>query len=122
MKGENMDIEKQLKELIIKKSGSVNKFAQECDLAVSTVATIFTRGVNKTNISTIIKICKHLNISVDELAEGRITPNTNSLPADLTVNDENTELIATIEKLDSKEKAMIKAYAQGLIDRKKENE
>ena len=112
-----MDIEKQLKELMIKKSGSVNKFAQECDLAVSTVATIFTRGVNKTNISTIIKICRHLNISVDELAEGRITPT-----ADYLVKDENTELFITINQLDKSEKNMIQAYAQGLIDRKKNDE
>ncbi|MBO7425463.1 MAG: helix-turn-helix transcriptional regulator [Clostridiales bacterium] len=117
-----MDIEKQLKELMIEKSGSVNKFAQECDLAVSTVATIFTRGVNKTNINTIIKICKHLNISVDELAEGRITPTKANVAADYFIMDSDSELIATIEQLDESEKNMIKAYIQGLVDRKKNDE
>lgn len=68
-----MTTEEQLKALMIEKSGSVNKFAQECGLATSTVATIFTRGVDKTNVQTIIKICRHLGISADELAEGRIT-------------------------------------------------
>ena len=68
-----MAIEEQLKSLMIQKSGSVNKFAQECGLPTSTVATIFTRGVDKTNVQTIIKICKNLGISADELAEGRIT-------------------------------------------------
>lgn len=85
----NMTIEEELKSLMIQKSGSVNKFAQECGLPTSTVATIFTRGVDKTNVQTIIKICKHLGISADELAEGRITSS-----AYLTHLDEiNTQLL-----------------------------
>ena len=42
-----MTIEEQLKELIIKKSGSVNKFSNENGLSTSTVATVFTRGIRK---------------------------------------------------------------------------
>lgn len=68
-----MKIEEKLKELMIKKSGSVNKFASDCGLPYSTIATIFRRGIDKTNINTVIKICQALHISADELAEGRIT-------------------------------------------------
>lgn len=64
--------EEQLKKLIIEKSGSVNKFSHECGISQSTIATIFVRGVNNANAKNIIKICKHLGISADELLEGRI--------------------------------------------------
>lgn len=45
-----MTVEEQLKELIIKNYGSVNKFAQTCGISTSTVATIFSRGVNKISV------------------------------------------------------------------------
>ena len=109
-----MEIEKELKELMIKKSGSVNKFAQECDLAVSTVATIFTRGVNKTNINTIIKICKHLNISVDELAQGRITPLSS-----FKIDDPEQNRI-DFEQLNDLNKERLIAYYEALRDSQNE--
>ena len=67
-----MNIEETIKELMIKKCGSVNKFAQACGLPTSTIATMFKRGINNTNINTIIKICSYLQISTDELSNGRI--------------------------------------------------
>ena len=53
-----MKIEDELKALIIKHSGSVNRFASEIGVAQSTIASVFSRGVNKANINTINKICK----------------------------------------------------------------
>lgn len=88
-----MTIEERLKEMMIQKSGSVNKFAHECGLSTSTVATMFTRGANKTNVNTIVKICKALNISADELSDGRITPlpdlTVNGIVVDIDLNEEN---------------------------------
>jgi len=106
-KGNNMEIEKQLKDLMIKKSGSVNRFAQECGLATSTVATVFTRGVDKTNINTIIKICRTLNISADELAKGRITP---SFFVEASIEH------IDMSKLNETNQARLKAYYDALID------
>ena len=40
-------IEEELKELIIAKAGSVNKFAQEIGVAQSTLVSVFSRGINK---------------------------------------------------------------------------
>ena len=100
-----MTIEEELKELMIKKSGSVNKFSSDCGLSTSTVATIFTRGVNKTNINTIIKICQHLNISVDELANGRIR----------YLSDMAKPMIE-FEKLSERNQDKLIAYYQALID------
>ena len=69
-----MGVEEDLKKIIIDRYGSVNKFATVCDVPYSTIATIFVRGINKANISTVIAICKELKISADELANGKITP------------------------------------------------
>jgi len=69
-----MGVEEELKKIIIDRYGSVNKFATVCDVPYSTIATIFVRGINKANISTVIAICKELKISADELANGKITP------------------------------------------------
>lgn len=40
----------------------------------STFATILARGVDNSNVTNIIKICKALGISADDLANGEITP------------------------------------------------
>ena len=69
-----MGVEEDLKKIIIDRYGSVNKFATVCDVPYSTIATIFVRGINKANISSVIAICKELKISADELANGKITP------------------------------------------------
>lgn len=99
-----MTIEERLKEMMIQKSGSVNKFAHECGLSTSTVATMFTRGANKTNVNTIVKICKALNISADELSDGRITPlldlTVNGIVVDIDLNEENrVKLVEYARKL-----------------------
>lgn len=100
-----MTIEEELKALMIKKSGSVNKFAHESGLSTSTVATIFTRGINKTNINTIIKICQALQISADELSNGRIT-----------YLSEVAHPLIEFEKLSDDNQKRLLAYYQALID------
>lgn len=102
-----MTIEEQLKDLMIKKSGSVNKFAHDCGLSTSTVATIFVRGIDKTNINTVIKICKALSISTDELANGRITR-----LIDYSPNIERVDL----QMLNERNRELILAYYQALLD------
>ena len=69
-----MTIEEQLRELIVNKYGSINKFAQECGISQSTIFTALGRGITKANIQTIITICRKLNISTDDLCQGQITP------------------------------------------------
>lgn len=111
-----MTTEEQLKELIIKKYGSVNKFAQSCGLSTSTVATIFTRGVNKTNISTIIKICQQLNISADELANGKIVQKDRS---DFMLQADKVKTMifnGDIQKLTEPNQARLMSYYQALLD------
>lgn len=94
-------IEEELKELIIAKAGSVNKFAQEIGVAQSTLVSVFSRGINKANINTIIKICKALNISADELVEGRIV---NNHPVDYVLTESDAILIEKFSRLDAEDR------------------
>ena len=61
-----------LKDLILERFGSIAKFARACGIPETTLFGIFRRGVLKSNVSSIIKMCKTLKISTDELIKGRI--------------------------------------------------
>lgn len=67
-----MSIEEALKNYILSNYKSIRSFAMSADIKYQTIMSIFSRGLDKSNISNIIKICQALNISTDELAEGRI--------------------------------------------------
>lgn len=69
-----MTIEEKLKDLILSRYGSMVEFAKAIDMANSTLATIMNRGIHKASISNVIKICKALDISTDELVHDRIVP------------------------------------------------
>lgn len=70
-----MKTEEKLKDLIKIKYGSLRKFCNETGIPQSTLSTIMVKGINNASIRTIIKICQALDISTDELAEGRVIPN-----------------------------------------------
>ena len=82
-----MTIEERLKELIIKQYGTMKNFTDEIGVPNSTFANILRRGVNNANVVTIIKICQALNISTDELAQGKIVPIERSVSAPTKIED-----------------------------------
>lgn len=69
-----MNIEIELKELIINKYGSVREFSKIVDMPYTTIVSIFQRGIGNSSVNNVTKICKELKISVDELADGKIMP------------------------------------------------
>lgn len=69
-----MTTETQLKNLILSRYRSIREFTIAVDIPYTTIDSIFRRGIGNSSVSTIIKICKALGISADELAEGRLTP------------------------------------------------
>ena len=71
-----MSIEEKLKGLILTRYRSLREFTQVIDMPYQTMDSILKRGVDKASISNIIKICKALNISADELANGNVVPNS----------------------------------------------
>ena len=69
-----MTTEEKLKDYILKRYNSLREFTIAVDMSYSTVDSILKRGVDTASVANIIKICKALGISVDELANGNITP------------------------------------------------
>lgn len=76
-----MEIEEKLKNLILDRYGTMVEFAKDIDMPNTTLASIINRGVHKASVTNIIKICKALDISTDELANDRIVPTDKMLPA-----------------------------------------
>lgn len=69
-----MTIEDKIKELILSRYRSIREFTQAIDMPYSTFDTILKRGIENSNVTNVIKICKALAISADALAAGEIIP------------------------------------------------
>ena len=79
-----MTIEDKLKDLILSRYKSIREFTIFIDMPYTTIDSIFRRGVGNSSVSNIIKICKALGISADELADGKIVSVQNHIiPGDL---------------------------------------
>lgn len=65
-------IENELKKIIINRFGSLQKFCDYVDMPWTTLDGVLKRGVNKTNITSLIKICEGLNIDCESLYYGKI--------------------------------------------------
>ena len=118
-----MNTEELLKNLIIEKAGSVNKFAQEIGIAQSTLVSVFSRGVNKSNINTIIKICQALEISADALIDGRIVSNKDIVPDYLVQSKQDPKqqiLIERFSTLSPENQKQVESYISFLLDKQSE--
>ena len=83
-------MEEELKKLIIEKYGSIRKFAINIDIPYTTIDSILKRGIDNSNVSNVIKICKALNISLDQsLNENRIINNLSFDNADIIDFDDD---------------------------------
>lgn len=71
-----MTIEEKLKNYILTKHKSIREFVKCTGLPYSTVDGILKRGIANSSIGNILIICKTLQISADELANGKIVPIT----------------------------------------------
>lgn len=81
-----MNVEKELKRLIIERYGSLLAFSRACDVPNSTINSFLTRGIGTATLSNIFKVCDALNISADELSRGRIVSTfsiKNNQPTDI---------------------------------------
>lgn len=62
--------EQELRELIELKYGSVRQMALKVDMPASTINSILNRGILKSNVDNIFKICSALGIRPETLADG----------------------------------------------------
>lgn len=82
-----MTIEEKLRAYILETHKSFQAFVNRVGLPYSTVSGMLQRGLGTASVDNVIKVCKVLNLSVDDLAEGRLVPcdqNTNSVKDILT--------------------------------------
>lgn len=124
-----MTTEDKLKQLILNEYGSVRKFTQKFNLPYATVASIFSKTIQQTSVSTLIKVCSALGISADELINGNIVYlDTNPAPVkveDLVVQFKNQLFNINItlndKPLDSTTAARIATYMDVLMEAEKKN-
>lgn len=64
-------LEDKLKNLIIEKYGSVRQFSIKIDIPYTTVDSILKRGLDNSNVGNVIKMCKALDISIDNLLDNK---------------------------------------------------
>lgn len=69
-----MSIEETLKSYILSRYKSIREFVRCTDLPYTTVDGILKRGIANSSIGNVLKICKALEISADELANNKIVP------------------------------------------------
>lgn len=67
-----ISVENDLKNLILSRYKSIREFCFAIDIPYSTIDSILKRGIENAGSGKIIKICKHLKISADELIAGKI--------------------------------------------------
>lgn len=106
-KGERVMTEQQLRELIELKYGSVRQMALKIDMPASTINSILNRGILKSNVDNIFKICSALDIRPESLAEG----------IDFHKQDENSsDIVAIYNQLDEDRQANVVDYATVLLN------
>lgn len=99
--------EQQLRELIELKYGSVRQMALKIDMPASTINSILNRGILKSNVDNIFKICSALDIRPESLAEG----------VDFHKQAENSsDIVAIYNQLDEDRQANVVDYATTLLN------
>ena len=99
--------EQQLRELIELKYGSVRQMVLKIDMPASTINSILNRGILKSNVDNIFKICSALDIRPESLAEG----------IDFHKQAENSsDIVAIYNQLDEDRQANVVDYATVLLN------
>lgn len=99
--------EQQLRELIELKYGSVRQMALKIDMPASTINSILNRGILKSNVDNIFKICSALDIRPENLAEGMDFHKQ---------NEDSSDIVVIYNQLDEDRQANVVDYATTLLN------
>ena len=111
-------LEEQLKNIIVEKFGSVRQFAFKIDIPYTTVDSILKRGIDNSNVGNVIKMCKALEISIDNLLDNACAfAMSKAVRNTLIVTTERSTKIADFSKVNESLKNI-----KGIVFVKKENE
>ena len=113
--GIEMTVEEQIKNMIIEKFKSVRAFTQFINVPYSTIDTMIKRGISGTAITTVLKVCRALNIDAESLETGIIALKSPTTTEPLTINQSPTALDEKISRLDEVDLAKTEAYVDGLL-------
>lgn len=92
------NVEMELKDLILKRYGSLSEFCKKIGIPWTTLDSILKRGVEKANIKNILKITTELGIDVESLAAGEIVSSSSTVAAHFEGDDYTPEEWEEIEK------------------------
>lgn len=92
------NVEMELKDLILKRYGSLSEFCKKIGIPWTTLDSILKRGVEKANIKNILKITTELGIDVESLAAGEIVSSSSTVAAHHEGDDYTPEEWEEIEK------------------------
>jgi len=92
------NVEMELKDLILKRYGSLSEFCKKIGIPWTTLDSILKRGVEKANIKNILKITTELGIDVESLAAGKIVSSSSNVAAHFEGDDYTPEEWEEIEK------------------------
>ena len=98
-----MDTTAKLKELILSRYKNLRVFAEELGIAYTTLDSMLKKDLFKAGWGTVKKICGHLEISADELGEGRIVSSKQ-----LHLSPDEVEMIEEYRVLDVKVRRLIR--------------
>lgn len=99
--------EQQLRELIELKYGSVRQMALKIDMPASTINSILNRGILKSNVDNIFKICSALDIRPESLAEGMDFHKQ---------NEDSSDIVVIYNQLDEDRQSNVVDYATALLN------
>lgn len=111
-----MSVEENLKALILSKYKSLREFCGAIGLPYSTVDSILRRGVENAGVGKIIKICRHFDISADELARGNITPAGRPSAKHFHLSTDEVEHIKKYRSLDERGKEVVDTILNSQYD------
>lgn len=69
-----MNIENQIKDIILQRFKSVRAFTQMLGIPYSTVDTMLKRGIGGTSVQTVIKVCNALDLDIESISSGQLQP------------------------------------------------
>lgn len=109
------ELEKQVKDIIIAKYGSLKRFCEEVDMPWSTLDSILKRGFTNSNIGNVLKVARELDIEVEPLAFGVLQKRVPA-PADpLHLTEQEKHIISIYHDLDRVGQEKFTAFGEGLL-------
>mgnify|MGYP004547764115 FL=1 len=106
-----MNVEEKLKELILANYKSIRAFTVAASIPYSTVDNIFKRGIGGTAVTTVVRICDLLGITVEGITHGIIEPKENS--AQLT--PAQAKLLGSFDQLNDEGQIKAVEYVEDLV-------